>query len=754
MSSTTGTIRIPQPPKSWTDALEAVEPATVAKIASRAAAIIGLFIGAAILGLFLYGYAHVDRVYQGVTVAGVEIGGMTETEARTAIERGYRDYLGQPVVLTFEGAEYPVVPSAAGIGLDIDATVAEAMAHGRTGSLWSRTQTWAKAMLRGRDLPAVLTVNAAEFDQAMAALGPQIARPPVNAFIDVASTGEPEIVTEVPGIAFDVGSTKGGVLAHIASKSSAPLPVVAPLIAPEISGEDLAPQLAEVQNTVGASLLLSGLDQYWMIRQDDLKKIVTVPGPGQPVEVNRDAVKSLVRGIARTIEHEAVDAALVVTELGELTVVPSVASVDVNVNATVDAVVNALQNGEHDVPLTIKREPAAISDEHAQAALARAEALVDGGLTLTWKGGSAAFGRGDLIAALTVVSRPGESDPIVVGFSPEIIRMLLGPVADTIDIDPANGRYRMVDNKVRLVEKGSNGQQVDIATSTEAIIDALMTDKDSAPLTIKALKPEFSSTAAKEIKLPDVLATASTYYGNSSDARRQNVERAVELETGWLVAPGDIFSFFVNIGPVDEEHGFAVGLGILSDGAGGITTAPVVGGGICQVSTTIFQSAFWAGLTIVDRTAHPYWLTSYGQPPSGMKGLDAMVDIVTDDPGASLDLQFRNNTGNWIAVVMHADGQNVYSEIRGTDPGWDVKVAGNEPKISKIVEPPTETMYQDSPELAVGEERQVETAQQGFDATITRVTRDKDGNVIDEYVITSTYVPSVNRYLRGTGAGT
>lgn len=750
MSSTSGTIRIPQPPKSWTDVLESIEPSAISRIASRVAAVIGLFIIAATLGLFLYGYTHVDRVYQGVTIAGVEVGGMTETEARSAIEQTYRDYLAAPVTLTFEGAEYQVVPRDAGIALDVDATVDQAMLFGRDGFIWGRTQTWARALLRGRDLPAVLSVDESRFNQSMSALAPEIARPPANAYIDVASTGEPTIVSEVPGIAFDVGTTKAEVLAHVALMGSAPILVAAPQIPPDIKTDDLATQLAEVQTTVGASLVISGLDQFWAIRQDDLKKIVTAPGPGQPVDINRDAVKTLIRGIARSVEHEAVDAALVVTDTGELQVNPSVASVDVNVNATVEAVVAALQSGTHDVALTIKREPAAISDEHAQAALAQAEALVSGGLTLTWKDGSAQLGRSDLIAALTVETNPGEANPFAVGFSPEVIGVLLGTVAETIDIEPANGRYRFVDNKVKLVEKGSNGQQVDIATSTDAIINALMGDKNSAPLTIETLKPEFSNSAAKEIDLPDVLATASTYYGNSSDARRHNVERAVDLQSGWLVAPGDIFSYYENIGPVDEEHGFVTGLGILSDGAGGITTAPVVGGGICQVSTTIFQSAFWAGLEIVERTAHPYWLQSYGQPPSGMKGLDAMVDIV-DDPAMSLDLKFRNSTGNWIAVVMTADGQNVTSEIRGINPGWDIKVTGNEPTISNIVEPPTETMYQDSPELPTGEERQVETAQQGFDATIERVTRDKDGNVIDQYTITSTYVPSVNRYLRGTG---
>jgi vancomycin resistance protein YoaR len=751
MSSTSGSIRIPQPPKSLTDAIESIDPSAIARAALRAIAVVAVFIVAATLGLFLYGYAHVDRVYQGVTVAGVEVGGMTETEARSAIEKRYNDFLGQPVTLTFEGAEYQVVPRDAGVRLNIDATVDQALAFGRSGSIWGRSQIWTRAMLRGHDLPAVLLVDEAALDRAMNELAPEIARPPVNAYIDIASSGEPEVITEVPGIAFDIGTTTSALVAHVSTMGAEPIAVSAPPIQPDVKKEDLAPQLAEVQAAVGSTLVISGLDQHWAIRQDDLKRIVTVPGPGQPVEINRDAVKTLVRGIARNIEHEAVDAALVATDQGELQVIPSEASVDVNVNATVDAVVAALQGGQHDVALTIDREPAAISNEQAQAALMKAEALVADGLTLTWKEGTIQLGRGDLISALTVESRPGEAEPIVVGFSAEVVGILLGPVAETIDIEPVNGRYRLVDNKVELVEKGSNGRQVDIAKSANAIIDALTGNKDSAPLTIETLKPEFSSSAAKDIELPDVLATASTYYGNSSDARRQNVERAVELQTGWLIAPGDVFSYYVNIGKVDEDHGFVTGLGILSNGEGGITTAPVVGGGICQVSTTIFQSAFWAGLTIVERTAHPYWLQSYGQPPSGMKGLDAMVDIV-DDPTASLDLKFQNNTGNWIAVVMTADGENVTSEIRGTNPGWSVKVEGDEPTISNIVEPPTETMYQDSPELAAGEERQVETAQQGFDATVKRVTRDKDGNVIDEYEITSTYVPSVNRILRGTGS--
>ena len=162
------------------------------------------------------------------------------------------------------------------------------------------------------------------------------------------------------------------------------------------------------------------------------------------------------------------------------------------------------------------------------------------------------------------------------------------------------------------------------------------------------------------------------------------------------MAPGEVFSYVEHIGDIDKESGFATGYGIVADGdTGNVTTAPVVGGGICQVSTTIFQAAFWAGLAIEERWQHPYWLTTYGQPPRGMKGLDAMVNVEED---WALDMKFRNNTDNWIAVVVMYDSQNVTAQILGTDPGWDVSVS--EPVISNVVPKDDKMYYTESPELA------------------------------------------------------
>jgi vancomycin resistance protein YoaR len=129
-----------------------------------------------------------------------------------------------------------------------------------------------------------------------------------------------------------------------------------------------------------------------------------------------------------------------------------------------------------------------------------------------------------------------------------------------------------------------------------------------------------------------------------------------------------------------------------------------------------------------------------------MKGLDAMVNIEEE---ASLDMRFTNTSDDWIAIVVVADGQNVQAEIRGTETGWTVEI--EEPVIAEVV-PADETIYYtESPELPAGEEMQVEHAQEGFTATVHRVVRDKDGTIIDETSLTSTYAASRNTILRGTG---
>ena len=115
----------------------------------------------------------------------------------------------------------------------------------------------------------------------------------------------------------------------------------------------------------------------------------------------------------------------------------------------------------------------------------------------------------------------------------------------------------------------------------------------------------------------------------------------------------------------------------------------------------------------------------------------------------TLDLRFVNTTDNWIAIEMVADGEYVTSRILGTDQGWTVDV--DDPEISEVTKPDATPIRQDSPELPAGETMQVETAQDGFDADVTRRVEDRDGLIIDTYTVTSTYSATSNRILVGTG---
>jgi vancomycin resistance protein YoaR len=167
-----------------------------------------------------------------------------------------------------------------------------------------------------------------------------------------------------------------------------------------------------------------------------------------------------------------------------------------------------------------------------------------------------------------------------------------------------------------------------------------------------------------------------------------------------------------------------------------------VAGGICQVATTLFQPVFHAGYQIERRSWHLYWINSYGQPPLGMKGLDATVD-----EEAGLDLQWVNNTDHYMLIQSRVEGTNLIFGLYGTKPSWDVKVEG--PVITNVRTADTTQVQQAERSMPVGRTLAVEAAQDGFDSTITRTVT--QGDNVRTLALKSTYVPSRNVVLYGTG---
>jgi hypothetical protein len=240
-------------------------------------------------------------------------------------------------------------------------------------------------------------------------------------------------------------------------------------------------------------------------------------------------------------------------------------------------------------------------------------------------------------------------------------------------------------------------------------------------------------------RLKDVLGQAQTSYAGSIPERAWNVELAAQRLNGALCAPGAVFSFNEAVGPTTLKAGFRIGYGITMSG-GRPETVPSEGGGICQVATTVFQAAFWAGLPFEERHYHLYWISRYGVAPSGRTGMDATVD----DPG--VDLKFRNTTDDWLRLESWYDGSNIGFAIKGVDPGWTVEAT--QPRIYDVVRASQAPVRQYDYTLPPGRELWVEHAEDGFRASMSRLVKAGD-EVIDEYAFTNYYRPSRNVLLVG-----
>ncbi len=162
-----------------------------------------------------------------------------------------------------------------------------------------------------------------------------------------------------------------------------------------------------------------------------------------------------------------------------------------------------------------------------------------------------------------------------------------------------------------------------------------------------------------------IWSETSYFYGSSAE-RIQNIEAAARQYHGVLVAPGETFSMGAHLGDVSLDNGFAEALIIY-----GGRTIKGVGGGVCQVSTTLFRAVFNAGFPIVERTPHAYRVSYYEQNASGgvdprLAGLDATVYFPL------VDFKFTNDSPYWILMETYMGSGSLTWKFYSTSDGRSV----------------------------------------------------------------------------------
>ncbi len=322
------------------------------------------------------------------------------------------------------------------------------------------------------------------------------------------------------------------------------------------------------------------------------------------------------------------------------------------------------------------------------------------------------------------------------------IQYLQEEVAKKVNQEPATVKIsRDEKGKIIFDGKGKNGLKVNEKSAYDAMVVAY---QDNAKVVAIPVDEENFmvdiSPDLQELGIREILSIGHTSYYGSPKNRMFNIEVGMGRFNGVLIPPIEVFSFNAHLGPVDGAHGFREELVIKPEG-----TIPEFGGGLCQVSTTAYRAALYAGLPITERSPHSYAVSYYSQ--IGGHGIDATIY-----PGAR-DLKFKNDTPGHLLLQAYTDGAEAYFIVYGTSDGRTVKMEGplisNRNSLEGIENVETTT-------IPVGTKKQVEKSHSGFSTVwyryITPVSQPGiEAEPIKE-TISSVYKATKEKYLIGIAA--
>ena len=385
------------------------------------------------------------------------------------------------------------------------------------------------------------------------------------------------------------------------------------------------------------------------------------------------------------------------------------------------------------IVLPVKQTLPLIADKMVEETKTRAEKLLGKKLILSSGKDSWEIGEKELISFLTFNN----------GWDKEKIALYSFGLTKSIDRPAQDALFRFENDRVLEFKPAQDGQALNLEKTEEMIISGLeglesdeKTVKAKISLPIAVSKPKVSTAEVNDLGIKELIGEASTWFYGSIPGRIYNVKLAASKLNGLLVKPGETFSLNAALGDISEATGYKQAY-IIERGR----TVLGDGGGVCQISTTLFRTVLNTGLPVLERRAHAYRV-SYYEHNSG-PGFDATVF----DP--SPDFKFKNDTPSYILIQTITNTANMKLTFRfyGTGDGREVYIS--EPRVWDQVAPPP-ALYQDDPSLSAGVVKQIDWKAWGAKAAFDwKVTRGDE--VLEDRTFYSTYQPWQSIFLRGTG---
>ena len=318
----------------------------------------------------------------------------------------------------------------------------------------------------------------------------------------------------------------------------------------------------------------------------------------------------------------------------------------------------------------------------------------------------------------------------------------LNQLAQEIDNSPVNALFEFKDGRVTAFKASTAGQRLDKQTTKNAFVN-LISNLPNTPdknqfitLNILPWEPSIETQDANNFGIKELIGQGVSKFRGSISGRIHNIALAASRINGVLIPPNSIFSFNDTVGDISAATGYKQAYVIKSG-----RTVLDDGGGVCQVSTTLFRAALNSGLPVTERHAHSYRVGYYEQ--GGWKpGFDATVYA------PSYDLKIKNDTAQYILIQSEIDA-STYQLTFSMFGQKDNRVVDISPVKLYDSKPAPPDLYQDDPTLPNGEVKQVDWAAPGIKASFNYLVT-RNGETLSKDTFFSNFIPWQAVYLRGT----
>ena len=438
-----------------------------------------------------------------------------------------------------------------------------------------------------------------------------------------------------------------------------------------------------------------------------------------PAQAYASALDYKLAGLARDVDQSHVEAKLVRRGLS-IELVPGQPGLQLDQKAAEGRIVRALARLERGgtVALPVRIDPVEVDAADLAPAARQARLALSAPVRLEYAGTRWKLPRWR-IAELLSLPVAGKTDVAIAGPGAEA---WFTKLRKTVEHAPIDARFAVGGGGEIEIVPDKPGLGLDVSATATALLAAAISPATSAAgrtaeLAVRTTTAERTAAEAKGMGITGVVGSYHTTYGGIP-SRLHNVALVAQLIDGALIAPGKTFSFNGTTGERTAEKGFEEAPVIIN---GELQTG--LGGGICQVSTTVFNAAYEAGLKIDERTNHALYISHYPL------GRDATVNYPDQD------LKFTNDTDKWLLLRTFVGSGSLTVNLYGTPQDRRVetieqplRVVGA-PKVKRVPEPT----------WLKGKSEVLEYGEPARATSVSRTVYEANGKVLHEDTWSSSY---------------